>query len=332
MHLISIDYDALYKNTLFFRKFVGDKQLFAVVKNDAYGHGLVRVAESICSLVDGLAVGSVAEAEQILFLQKDVLVLLPQNQRGTEQAIKDGLILTVDSFDTLYRVDAAAKKLGKAARVHVKIDSGMSRLGFCKQHLPLLLKYLQNAPVNVEGIFSHFYGDTAIDCDGQLDYFNSCLSVLKQTYPHAVCHIANTSATLLSDKYHLDGVRIGLGLYGYGHDALVPVKEVSADVVAVRKVEKSSAVGYGAKYRPQTDTRVAVLNLGYAQGLPRILVGKKIKIDERLFPIAAICMGMTLVDVGDADVRVGQVATLLGDGVNLSDGNVIVYELLCNLK
>lgn len=330
--MIAVDFDALTKNALFFRKLVGNKKLFAVLKNNAYGHGLVRVASQINHIADIFAVGSVAEAEKILFLRNDVLVLLPQSSRDTEQAINDGIILTVDSFETLRRVDSAAKRLNKAARIHLKIDSGMSRLGFTYSQTDRLVNALRSCSVNVEGIFSHFYGDTAEACDAQLDYFVKCRNILSRSFPNAICHIANTGATLLSSKYHLDGVRVGLGLFGYGNEALVPVKKAYAKVIAVRTVDKGAAVGYGAKYICAHPTNIAVLNVGYANGLPRILVGKKIKIGEKFFPIAAICMAMTLVDTGNAHVYVGDTATLLGDGVDLSDEKVIIYELLCNLQ
>ncbi len=330
--MIAIDFDALTKNTLFFRKLIGDKKLFAVLKNNAYGHGLVRVASQIAQLVDGFAVGSVLEAEELKFLQKDVLILLPLSARDTENAVKDDFILTVESFETLKRVNNAAQKLRKRARVHIKIDSGMSRLGFRYCQMEQLIEAIQQSYLLVEGFFSHFYGDTIETCDTQLRYFDKCRSIFSQFYPNVTCHIANTAAALLSEKYHLDGVRIGLGLYGYGYPQLLPVKKVYADVIATRQVDEGSVVGYGAKYVCDRQTNLAVLNVGYANGLPRVLVGGRIKLNNEFFPIAAICMAMTIVDVGNKIVSVGDVATLVGDGVNLSDDRVIIYELLCNLK
>ncbi len=328
----TVDYCALENNVKFFRRLIGRAKLFAVLKNDAYGHGLVRVASHIVSLVDMFAVGSVDEAEQIQFLRKDILVLLPPKERDVARAISSDFILTLDSVETLKMIDGVAKTLKKPARVHVKIDSGMSRLGFDTHKIDKLLKMLETASVNVEGVFSHFYGDARETCDEQLTRFMFALPKLKKVYPDIICHIANTSATLLSSKYRLDAVRIGLGLFGYGDERLTPVKTVFADIIATRDVPAHCAVGYGAVYRPKKPTRLAVLRVGYANGLPRTLIGSRVSINGRLFPIVAVCMAMTIVDVENAEVNVGDKACLLGKGVNLANDDVIVYELLCNLQ
>ena len=328
-----IDYNAIEKNALFFKQLVGTSRLCAVLKNNAYGHGLIHVARHICELVDCFAVGSVEEAEQLLPLRKDVLVLLPQNARNAYKAIKSGCILTVDSFVTLDTVNDIARKLNTLARVHIKIDSGMSRLGFQQSDVDELLRKLRSSNVIVEGIFSHFYGDTEEECDVQLRKFQCCCSVIEQRYgKQLIKHIANSGATLLSQKYQLDMVRVGLGLFGYGSVNLSPAKSVFADVIAVKKVVAGSVVGYGAKYVCQADTNIAVLNVGYAMGLSRTLVGSKIKIGQRYYPIVAICMAMALVDVGKSEINVGEKATLLGKDVNIANDKVIIYELLCNLK
>ena len=328
-----IDYNAIEKNTLFFRRLVGKSKLCAVLKNNAYGHGLIHVALHIAELVDCFAVGSVDEAEQLKFLRKDVLILLPQNERNTVRAIKSNCLLTVDSFYTLDLVNKVAQNLNISARVHIKFDSGMSRLGFQHSDIDKLLKALSTSKVNVEGVFSHFYGESEWECDRQLQRFQDFYNRFEQGFGSSVIkHIANSGATLLSPKYHLDMVRVGLGLYGYGNINLLPSKSVFADVIAIKGVPAGSVAGYGAKYVCASDTNIAVLNVGYATGLPRTLVGEKIQIGNRFYSIVAICMAMTLVDVGKDSICVGEKATLLGNGVNISNDQVIIYELLCNLK
>lgn len=325
-----IDLNAIEQNTKYFLNILGNAKLCAVVKNNAYGHGLVEVAHRIAPLVDMFAVGSVDEAEKISFLNKNILVLLPQNKRNTERAIRYGFALTVDSFGTLRTVNGAANSLGRIARVHIKIDSGMSRLGFTEQDVAELSAQLPISPLSVEGIFSHFYGERTADCDAQLACFERCARQLRRLFPDAVCHIANTSGALLSSKYHLDMARIGLGLYGYGDNALTPAKNVFAEVIAAKRVPAGSVVGYGAKYRCAKDSNLAVLATGYASGFPRSLIGAKIKIGEEFFPVVGVCMAMIIADVNDKQVAVGDMAQLLGGGVNIANDNVIVYELLCN--
>ena len=328
-----IDYNSIEKNALFFKQLIGKSKLCAVLKNDAYGHGLMHVARHIAGLVDCFAVGNMDDAEQLIFLQKDTLILLPQNERNTERAIKANCILTVDSFSTLDTVNRVAHKLNSTARVHIKFDSGMSRLGFQYVDIDELYSALRNSNVVAEGIFSHFYGDSELECDGQLRCFQDCCNAFEWRYGSSlVKHIANSQATLLSSKYHLDMVRIGLGLYGYGDAHLLPAKSVLADVIAVKNVCAGSVVGYGAKYVCTRDTRIAVLNVGYATGLQRTLIGSEIKIGKHFYPVVAICMAMALVDVGNAEVSVGETATILGKDVNIVNDEVIIYELLCNLK
>ena len=328
-----IDYDAIKKNAQFFRALLGTSKLCAVLKNNAYGHGLTHVARHIVEFIDCFAVGSCDEAEQIQFLNKDVLILLPQNLRNAERAIKAGFILTLDSFDTFEIIGQAAKNVGKSARVHLKIDSGMSRLGFNISQTDDLTAALSGSKTLVEGVFSHFYGDSVTDCDKQFEYFNNCLNVLQKSINRPLIrHIANTGATLLSDKYHLDMVRVGLGLYGYGNDGLLPAKKVYADVIAAKSVHAGSVAGYGAIYKCEKDSEIAVINVGYANGLARRLVGSEIAINGQKCAVVAICMAMSLVDVTGLNVKSGDVATVLGDGINISNNEVIIYELLCNLR
>ena len=328
-----IDYNAIEKNTLFFKHLLGERKLCAVLKNDAYGHGLLHVARHIAELVDYFAVGNVDDAEQLLPLRKNVLILLPQNERNTDRAIKSNCVLTVDSFSTLEIVNKSARNINIPARVHIKIDSGMSRLGFQYSEIGDLLEKLRTSNIDVEGIFSHLYGDTELECDRQLQSFQQCYKLFEKGYGKPLIkHIANSAGTLLSEKYHLDMVRVGLGLYGYGNENLLPAKSVFADVLAVKSVPAGSVVGYGAKYVCSKDTQIAVLNVGYATGLPRTLVGSKIKIGKGFYPIVAICMAMALVDVGNAQIDVGETALLLGKDVNITNDKVIIYELLCNLK
>lgn len=328
-----IDYDAIKKNVEFFRKQIGATKLCAVLKNNAYGHGLTHVARQIVELVDCFAVGSVDEAEQIQFLNKDVLILLPQNLRNTERAIKSGFILTLDSFQTLEIIEKIAPGVRKTARVHLKIDSGMSRLGFNEKQLCELVAKLQTAHLSVEGVFSHFYGDTEEECDKQLQRFTRCAERLQKAFPKPLTrHIANTGATLLSERYHLDMVRVGLGLYGYGNEQLLPAKKVCANVIAVKDVWQGSVVGYGAKFKCDRNSKIAVINLGYANGLARRLVGCQISVNGRKCSVVAICMAMSLVDVTDVNVAVGDTAVVLGDGINISNDEIIIYELLCNLQ
>ncbi len=330
----TINYDALLKNAEYFKSIIGDSKLCAVVKNDAYGHGIERIARYLVDVVDCFAVGSAQEAEKISGLGKDILILLPQHNESLLLALKLNCIITVDSFETLEFLRYATEKQLCNARIHIKINSGMSRLGFDEADLSELLNKLSYCKsITIEGVYSHFWGDDILECDKQFNVFMRCVKYMEESLKKPlVKHIANTTGALLSSKYRLDMVRIGLGLYGYGDKNLSAVKKVTANVVAVRQVKKGDVVGYGGKYVCNTDRTIAIVDVGYAQGLARTLVNSKVlAANKRLFPIVSICMAMSMVDVTGASVAVGDEIELVGSGVNMSNNSIIIYEILCNL-
>lgn len=334
MNLQLLDFSALEHNARFFKNLLGSAKLCAVVKNDAYGHGIVHVARYLDNLADCFAVGSADEAEKLSFTNKDILILLPQSEESTVIATRKGYVLTVDSFETLDVVKRVANRLDAKIRVHIKLDSGMSRLGFTAKDVEKLCGALKdNSLIGVEGVFSHFYGENVSDCDKQYaEFIPLAKRVEKAVNKRLVKHIANSAGTLLSRKYCLDMARVGLGLYGYGNPNLIPVKTVTAKVISVKNVKKGDVVGYGAKYIARRDIRVATLGVGYAQGFARSLVGADVLINGVKRKVIAVCMAMIMVDVDDDEVNVGDNVTLLGSGVNIANDAVSIYELLCNLK
>lgn len=325
-----IDYDAIVKNARYFRNILGKTKLCAVVKCDAYGHRVERVASCLRNVVDCFAVNDVNEALQIEKYGKDILILLPQNPQNTKIAIERQFVLTLDSFDTLQTISHC--KVGKA-RVHIKIDSGMSRFGFSKEQLLQLLSKINSKNIAVEGVFSHFYGENKISCDEQLNYFAKCSKIVSSKFCNLTKHIANTTGVLIDERYHLDMARVGLGLYGYGSPKLSVAKTVTAKVIATKHVKKGTVVGYGANHKCGADTDIAIIDVGYNNGYVRALHCPSVKIGSAYANVIGnICMSTCMVDVTNLQVRVGDEVILLGDGVNPSTNDVIIYQLLCNLR
>lgn len=331
-----VDYNAIVQNAKFFKSIAPTAKLCAVLKNDAYGHGIVRTASCLSGIADCFAVGTVSEAMKVAPFISDVLILLPLFGEDVSIAVNHNFILTVDSFATF---DALLQNLprGQTARVHIKIDSGMNRLGFRYDELPKLVEMLLYSAnkICVEGVFSHFYGESESDCDKQVLKFIKASDFLESALKTSfVRHIANTNATLLSNKYHFDMVRVGLGLYGYGCDSVIPAKTVFANVVAVKNVYAGEIVGYGAEYTFPRDSKIAIVHAGYANGFVRALKGAHVLVGDVVCPVVGnICMAMFAVEVSNVtkDVCVGDSVVLLGKGINNANSNVIVYELLCNL-
>lgn len=328
----TINYDAITKNAEYFKNKLGNTKLCAVLKNDAYGHGLVRTASVLTSLADFFAVGSVFEAIKAKPFAKDILILLPLLGDDSVLACEHGFVQTADSLQTLDNIIQSVPR-GKKARVHVKIQSGMNRFGFCLNQIEQLAVALQSSKLSVEGVFSHFYGTTNGQCNKQLKVFLQACNFLENALSaKLIKHIANTAATQLGEKFFLDMARIGLGLYGYGAHNLLPAKIVSAKVLAVRNVTAGEKLGYGGKI-VQQNTKIAVLGCGYANGFSRALKKPVVKLKNTVCPVVGnVCMAACMVDVGNLPVAVGDEAVVLGDGLNTCDKNIIVYELLCNLK
>lgn len=328
--LIKIDYNAILSNAYYFKRTCKTK-LCAVVKNNAYGHGLLKTAKCLQEVADYFAVATLKDGVKISGLDIPVLVLMPLSFQETVEALQHGLCVTVDSFDTLEKVAAAAKS--SAALVHLKIDSGMHRFGFNYEQLPNLCYVLsQNPNVVVKGVYTHMWSADIEDCSAQADYYDKCVCYLRQRLGDIeIKHLANTSTSLLGDRFYYDMVRIGLGLYGYGADCLNPAKIVTAKVVATRFVAKGETVGYGGA-KVDSDMQLAVIDAGYASGLPRCLKGSSVIAKGcRCRIVASVCMSCAIIDVSSVNIGVGEAVYLLGNGANPSNDNVIVYELLCNL-
>ncbi len=337
----NINYDAIVKNAAVIRGKCGGAKLCAVVKCDAYGHGLERTARYLRDQVHCFAVGNVSEANVIAHLGKDILILLPSDRRNSVTAVKYGYILTADSFVSLKNALYAAQICGVPARVHLKIDSGMHRLGFLPEELPAVADFLikSGGKAAVEGIYSHF---SSSDCDAvytekQFAAFLAACEFLERTLKiRPVRHIANTAALFADSRYALDMVRAGLGLYGYGDEGLTPAKTVYANVISVKNLRKGDSVSYGNTFTAEKDMTAAVIDVGYACGLPRSLSSKAHFLCKgKRVPVAgAVCMAMCVADVTGLDVSPFDKVTVLGPGIDPSEnsGSVIIYELLCNLR
>lgn len=332
-----VDFNAIKYNAMQFKGKIGNAKLCAVIKNDAYGHGLLKTAKTLVGVADFFAVATVSEAQKVAELGVPTLILLPLDKRDTEKAVSSGFVLTVDGFSTLETVSQVAQKLGKTVHVHVKIDTGMHRFGFMPNELPMLCQRLKNCKnVSVEGIFSHF---SRADCDvnftkGQFDCFcNASALVERELGKKLIRHVANTSAISLDNRYALDMVRVGLGLYGYGKTGLIPAKEVKSKIVAVRKVDKNQSLGYGVGEKFNHDAFVAVVQIGYANGLPRVLSDKMtFFVNGRpCKQVGKVCMSCCMIEV-DQSVKTGDTVTILGKNCNPSNDDVIIYELLCSLR
>ncbi len=356
---IEIDLNSLRKNYNFIRSRIDKRtKLAAVVKANAYGHGAVRVAKKLSQLgAEYFCVGSPDEGLELreAGIQEPILVLAEILKSQIGDILKGDLIQTVASLETLNALNIAGSKNNKIIKVHLKIDTGMGRIGFFPKQVVDVFKYIQELNfIKVEGLFSHFARADEEDKKfsyQQLQKFNDLLkSLKKEKFDLPLIHIANSAAVIDLPGTYLDFVRPGIILYG-----LLPSQELSKEasleavlsfktkITQLRELPADSFISYGSTYKTDAKEKVAVLPVGYKDGYPRLLSSQgEVLIRGERAPIRGrVCMGQTIVSVDHIqDVELGDEVVLIGKQGNeeISASEIaglcgtINYEILCNLN
>ncbi len=356
---IEVQSSAIESNTRILRGFVAENcLLMAVVKADGYGHGAVTVAQA--ALKGGAEFLGVATLQEGLDLRQSgitcpILLLGNLTQNGDiEASLHWDLIPTISSLREALLCQQIAEDLGVNFIVHLKVDTGMSRLG-CEfnEAFELIKKIDELKNVVLAGIYSHLaLADDLVSevTNQQQEKFEKLLRMLGPRENALCCHLANSAGTLRTRRLHYNMVRVGLALYGYSpiskfhkNLGLKPALSVKARVTLVRQVPKGIGVSYGHKFITKRPTRLAVVGIGYADGVSRTLSGKLCALNKGRFikQIGAITMDQLVLDVTDfLDVEVGSVVTLLGpDQENCITpqqwsnwSGSIPWEVLCGFK
>jgi alanine racemase len=325
-HLV-VDLDALADNLTAIRARVGGAGVLAVLKANAYGHGLVPVARLYERLgVDHLGVAYLEEGLELRRAGVRAPILVMGGIIGAQipMFLEHDLTLTASSVDKLESIDACARSLGRVARVHLKIDTGMERIGVhWYSSRPLLEASLRCRSVVVEGIYSHLANADAADLTdpaAQLDRFLTALRFYDERgLPTPTRHIANSGAVLNLPEAHLDLVRPGLLLYGHDAAGDEPPGFRGAltwlsRVVYFKVVPAGAPVSYGSTWAPATQTRVVTVPVGYGDGYTRRMSGHaEVGIHGRRHPVVGrICMDQIMVDIGWSSAFNGDEVLLLG--------------------
>ncbi len=356
---IEIDLSALEDNYNFIRsKIKEETKIAAVVKANAYGHGAVKVAKKLDQLgAEYFCVGSPDEGIELrnAGIKKPILVLAEVLETQFADILNGDLIQTAASLESLIALNKAAEEAGKIISVHLKIDTGMGRIGFLLKDLPKIYKKAKSLKnIKVEGVLSHLARADEEDKKfsyNQLQKFNSALEKIKNAgFKLPLLHIANSAAVIDLKETSLDLVRPGIMLYG-----LLPSNDLNKEadlkallsfktkVVQLRKLPAASTVSYGSTYKTEKDEKLAVLPIGYKDGYPRLLSNKgEVLIKGKRAPIRGrVCMGQTIVSVDHiADVEIGDEVVLIGKqgGEEISAAEIadltgtINYEIVCNLS
>jgi len=330
----------------------------AIVKADAYGHGAVGVAREIQDRVDYFGIAELGEAVELreAGVTKPILILSYTSPKQYETLITNELTQTIFNYADAVAISEAAVRLKMIARVHIAIDTGMSRIGFfCNDEAVETVKRINDLPnVYIEGLFSHYACADQVDqtvTDRQTAVFKEFIAKLESRGIHIpLCHLCNSAGILVRDE-QFTMVRMGIILYGLYPDPccydgsldLRPAMRIVSHVIHVKEVPAGSGVSYGHTYHTTKPTRIATVCIGYADGYSRALSNKgRVLIHGRFAPIIGrVCMDQLMVDVTDlADVKVGDEVTVLGpDGdevitaEELADlTGTINYEVVCQFQ
>lgn len=359
---VEIDLAALAHNVQQLKSLLSlQTQLLAVVKADAYGHGVVTVATTVLqSGASWLGVATVPEGIELreAGINAPILILGATHIPEQIQAIAHWQLqptLCNLKQAVVFSQTLRTTTFGASIPVHIKIDTGMSRLGPPWQEGAEFVQMVQQLPnLRIASIYSHLATAESLDqtvMRQQQARFEQAIAQIKTTgMPLPLLHLANSAATLTNKALHYDMVRVGLAIYGLYPAAhlqsvinLKPALQVKARVTQVKTIQPQTGVGYGHQFIAERELRLAVVGIGYADGVPRNLSNKITVLirGKRVPQIGAISMDQLMLDVSAIpDLQEGEVVTLLGqegkEQISADDWaaelNTISWEILCGFK
>ena len=350
-----IDLDAIRKNIKAVNRGLrkGTKTC-AVVKANGYGHGAVQIAEKITDLVDFFAVATIEEALKLRahHITLPILVLGYVHHSMNEAAVKNDVRLTVYDYDMAKKISDAAKIVRKNAKIHIKLDTGMSRIGFPLGPDTIAeIKRIQKLPnIEIEGLFTHLFAaderSKASAMKQILNFGEFFKDLSKAGIEIPIKHCSNSAAAINLSLANFDMVRLGIAMYGLYPSKYVksiplkPAMSLKSHITMVKTIKAGTSVSYGATWTADKDTVVATVPVGYADGYMRILSNKGyVLIHGKKAPIIGrVCMDQLMVDVTKINkVKQFEEVVLLGKQKDASItaeeiaelADTINYEIVC---
>ncbi len=336
-----VNLSAIKNNAKLIRKklFNGQK-LCAVVKSNCYGLGAKKVCEELDSVVDYFAVSCTKEFYQISRCTTKPILILSPVYKNIKRLIERGANLTVCNIESLIAVAKAAMVLNTVCKVHIAVNTGMNRFGFkSEKDFELALKVLKKTQnIQICGVFSHYY--QANNQNFAKNQYNKFLdfniSYLNITSVNTIFHIAATDG--VSFKNGFDMVRVGMGLYS---DKNFETVKLVSKILDIQTLNKNETAGYNAVFVADKPSKIAVVGVGYADGIFRNIVGKGyVLIRGQKAKIVAVCMDSILVNITDVDAKIFDDAVLIGKSENsqificdiASWCDTISYEILTSIS
>lgn len=315
---IEVDLDAIAHNVQAIKAHIASHvMLIAVVKANAYGHGALEVAQT--ALRNGASWLAVARADEGIYLRQagivaPILVMNYTPPDEIEEALRHDLTLTLSDLEPARLVSATASRLGRAATVHIKMDTGMGRFGLLPEEvLPFVQEVAALPGIQIEGLYTHFAVADLADKDYTRLQFRRFQQVRNRLaaagFRIPLCHTANSAATLDLPETHLDAVRVGIAMYGLRPSSEVepavplrPALSLKSHVARVRTLPAGSSISYGRTYITPREMPVALVPVGYGDGYHRLISNRgAVLINGRRAPIVGrVCMDQLVVDVSQA--------------------------------
>ena len=340
----NINLDAIYENVANAKKIIhpGTK-LMAIIKADGYGHGAVPVAKTLNSIVDAYGIAILEEGIELrqAGITKPILILGYTPQPLYKPMIQYDIATAVFDWNMAEKLSETAQKIGKTASVHIKVDTGMSRIGFKpdEESLEVIKKIAKLPGLHIDGCFTHFARMDEVDKTKAKAQFEKYMDFVQKIEAAGIAipikHVSNSAGIIEMPQVNLDMVRDGISVYGiYSSEEvqkqrlpLTPAMEVKSWVSFVKTLEAGVEIGYGGTYTTEKETRVATIPVGYADGYPRALSnqGRVLIHGQSAKILGRVCMDQFMVDVTDIpDVVQGDEVTLVGrDG----EGYISIEEV-----
>lgn len=349
-----INLDNLRHNIESFKEKSSIKKISAVIKANAYGHGAVDVAREIEDIVDYFSVSSISEGIELRKsgIKKNIMVLTQVEDEYLDYAIKYNIEPSIFTLNSCKKLNEKLQASGKKLGVHIKLDTGMRRVGFLPNEKSIedIVEISKLDSIILQGVFTHFASADENDkvfTEKQFStFYNMLEKINSKGIKFNIRHVDNDAAFLMYD-FSMDMVRLGIGLYGIYPSSYVkentktdlrPVMSLKSKISYIKDVKKGDTIGYGRTYTAPHDIKVATIMAGYADGLPRslsnngyILVG-----EEKAKILGRICMDQVMVELKNSNHEIGETVTIFGDKeITVNDiadmDNTISYEILSRI-
>lgn len=361
---VLVNLGAIRKNILKSRELLSENTgIIAVIKTDAYGHGAVAVAKAVEDITAGFAVATIDEAVELRTagIRTHIIVLGYISPKEYRLAIEHDIILSMFSYEQACILSELAASMGKCGRCHIKLDTGMNRIGLAAKHdediAPTVneIEKIKSLPnIICDGIFMHFAtADEAIKIKAKKQYENFCRvldELKKKNIEFTYRHCSNSAAIIDMPECTFEWVRQGITLYGLmpsdelvNNIELYPAMQLKSHVVHIKTIQPGDEVSYGGVYVADSKRRIATISIGYGDGYPRQLSNKGyVLIKGQIAPIVGrVCMDQLMVDITDiSGVRLEDEVTLFG-----TDGDAVItvdelsklcgrfnYEFVCDIN